>query len=42
MKKEMANATKEYGAALSPEKRAEAYVQMTTLQELGRVLGVAI
>jgi predicted Zn-dependent protease len=42
MKREMANASKEYGAAATPEKKAEAYVQMTTLQELGRVLGVAV
>lgn len=42
MKREMANATKEYGAATTPEAKAEAYVQMTTLQELSRVLGVAV
>jgi hypothetical protein len=42
MKREFANANKVYGGSGTPEDKAEAYIQLTTLQELARVSGVSL
>ena len=42
MKKEWVEANKLYNSAATPEAKAEAYVQLTTIQELSRVTGIVI